>query len=101
MLSLFVDFANAMFQPFSIFAIGSSPGQAVYDPFLGSGTTIIAAELTGRAAISIEIAPAYVDVAVRRWQNFTGQQAVLDGDGRSLDQIAAERSPQTTAVDAA
>jgi hypothetical protein len=38
---------------------------------------------------------------VKRWQNFTGQQAVLDGDGRSFDQIATERSPQTTAVDAA
>jgi hypothetical protein len=50
---------------------------------------------------AIEIAPAYVDVAVKRWQNFTGQQAVLDGDGRSFDQIATERSPQTTAVDAA
>jgi hypothetical protein len=72
----------------------SRPGQAVYDPFLGSGTTIIAAEIIGRVAISIEIAPAYVDVAVRRWQNFTGQQATLDGFGRSFDQIAAERGPQ-------
>jgi DNA modification methylase len=69
----------------------SSPGQAVYDPFLGSGTTIIAAEIIGRVAISIEIAPAYVDVAMRRWQNFTGEQATLDGNGRSFDQIAAER----------
>jgi DNA modification methylase len=81
----------------------SSPGQAVYEPFLGSGTTIIAAEMTGRRCHAIEIAPAYIDVAVRRWQNFTGQQATLDGDGRSFDQIAAERSPQTAtaAVDAA
>ena len=84
-------------------ANNSWPGQAVYDPFLGSGTTIIAAEIIGRVAIAIEITPAYVDVAVRRWQNFTGQQATLDGDGRSFDQIAAERSPQTAtaAVDAA
>jgi DNA modification methylase len=45
----------------------ASPGQAVYEPFSGSGTTIIAAEMTGRACHAIEIAPAYVDVAVKRW----------------------------------
>jgi len=59
----------------------SSPGQAVYEPFSGSGTTIIAAEMTGRACHAIELSPAYVDVAVRRWQAFTGQQATLEGDG--------------------
>jgi DNA modification methylase len=79
----------------------SSPGQAVYEPFLGSGTTIIAAEMTGRRCHAIEIAPAYIDVAVRRWQDFTGQQATLDGDGRDFDQIAAERVPQTAGVEAA
>ena len=46
----------------------SSPGQAVYEPFIGSGTTIIAAEMTGRVCHAIELSPAYVDVAVRRWQ---------------------------------
>jgi hypothetical protein len=68
----------------------SSPGQAVYEPFSGSGTTIIAAEMTARVAHAIEITPAYVDVAVKRWQEFTGQQAVLDGDGRSFDDVAAQ-----------
>jgi DNA modification methylase len=53
----------------------SSPGQAVYDPFVGSGTTIIAAEMTGRACHAIEISPAYCDVTVLRWQQFTGQTA--------------------------
>ena len=53
----------------------SSPGQAVYDPFLGSGTTVIAAEMEGRSAFCLEISPAYVDVAVQRWQNFTGLKA--------------------------
>jgi len=53
----------------------SSPGQAVYDPFVGSGTTIVAAEMTGRACHAIEISPAYCDVAVLRWQQFTGQTA--------------------------
>src|SRR5436853_2443329 len=70
----------------------ASPGQAVYEPFSGSGTTIIAAEMTSRVCHAIEIAPAYVDVAVKRWQEFTGQQAVLDGDGRSFDTVAAQRA---------
>ena len=69
----------------------SSPGQAVYEPFSGSGTTIIAAEMTGRAAYAMELSPEYVDVAVKRWQDFTGQKATLEGDGRSFDEIAEER----------
>ena len=52
----------------------SSPGQAVYEPFSGSGTTIIAAEMTGRSCHAIELDPVYVDVAVTRWQEFTGQE---------------------------
>lgn len=70
----------------------SSPGQAVYEPFSGSGTTIIAAEMTGRYCHAIEIDPAYVDVAVRRWQDFAGQKATLEGDGRTFEEIAAERA---------
>ena len=62
----------------------SSPGQAVYEPFMGSGTTLIAAETTGRVCLGIELNPAYVDVAVERWQRFTGQAAVLDGGGREF-----------------
>jgi len=53
----------------------SSPGQAVYEPFSGSGTTIIAAEMTGRACHAIEISPIYVDIAVKRWEEFTGKTA--------------------------
>jgi DNA modification methylase len=61
----------------------SKPGDSVYDPFLGSGTTIIAAEMTGRACYAIEIDPVYVDVAIARWQNFTGKRAaILDGKRR-------------------
>jgi len=66
----------------------SSPGQAVYEPFSGSGTTIIAAEMTGRACYAIELNPAYVDVAVKRWQDFTGQKAVLESDGLTFDETA-------------
>jgi len=53
----------------------SKPGDSVYEPFSGSGTTIIAAEQTGRICYAMELSPQYVDVAVRRWQNFTGKQA--------------------------
>ena len=70
----------------------SSPGQAVYDPFVGSGTTIIAAEMTGRACHAIELYPPYVDVAVLRWQNFTGQEATHADTGRSFAALAAARA---------
>jgi DNA modification methylase len=71
----------------------SNPGQAVYDPFLGSGTTLIAAETIGRVCLAMELEPRYVDVAERRWQAFTGMMACLLGDGRSFEVIAAERLP--------
>uniref|UniRef100_UPI000DD488B8 DNA-methyltransferase n=1 Tax=Oceanibium sediminis TaxID=2026339 RepID=UPI000DD488B8 len=69
----------------------SSPGQAVYEPFSGSGTTIIAAETTGRACCAMELDPPYVDVAVTRWEAFTGETAVLEGDGRTYAEVAGER----------
>jgi DNA modification methylase len=75
----------------------SSPGQAVYEPFCGSGTTIIAAEMSGRSCYAIELLGQYVDVAVERWQAFTGKSATLDGDGRSFVAIAAERQPRPDA----
>lgn len=59
----------------------SSPGQAVYEPFCGSGTTIIAAEQTGRVCYAMELSPQYVDVAVKRWQAFTGKRATLESTG--------------------
>ena len=69
----------------------SSPGQAVFDPFMGSGTTLIAAETTGRVCLGIELNPAYVDVAVERWQQFTGQQAELEGDACCFAEIRDRR----------
>jgi DNA modification methylase len=50
--------------------------------------------MTGRACHAIELSPAYVDVAVKRWEAFTGATAVLEGDGRSLAEIAAHRARQ-------
>ncbi len=72
----------------------SSPGQAVYEPFMGSGTTLIAADTTGRVCYGIELNPAYVDVAVQRWQQFTGKHAVLEGAGTSFDDLRSERGSQ-------
>lgn len=58
-------------------------GGAVYEPFCGTGTTIIAAEQLGRCSLSMELVPQYVDLAVRRWQDFTGKPAVLERTGDS------------------
>jgi len=66
----------------------SSPGQAVYEPFSGSGTTIMAGEMTGRSVHAIELNPAYVDVAIKRWQDFTGLDAVLEENGRAFNSIS-------------
>lgn len=74
----------------------SSAGQAVYEPFSGSGTTIIAGEMTGRSIHAIELSPAYVDVAVIRWQEFTGEKAVHE-DGRLFDDMRAERTDKVAA----
>ena len=69
----------------------SSPGQAVYEPFAGSFTTGIAAEMTGRACLAIELNPAYVDVGVLRWQGFTGELAIHEETGRTFAELAADR----------
>ncbi len=65
----------------------------VLDPFGGSGSTLIAAEKTGRQARLVELDPAYVDTILLRWQRFTGRAATLGGDSRSFEELAAERSP--------
>lgn len=70
----------------------SSPGQAVYEPFSGSGTTIIAGEMTGRSVYAIELNPSYVDVAVERWRAFTGQEAVLEATGETFEDVRANRA---------
>jgi DNA modification methylase len=69
----------------------SAPGEAVYDPFLGSGTTLIAAELTRRICFGIDIDPRYCDVVIERWQRLTGSAAILDGDGRCFADLKDQR----------
>ncbi len=72
----------------------SSKGRdTVLDPFGGSGTTLISCEKAERQARLIELEPKYCDVIIRRWQEFTGREASLDGDGRSFAAIAVERNP--------
>ncbi|MFW4597507.1 site-specific DNA-methyltransferase [Pseudomonas aeruginosa] len=70
----------------------SRPGNVVLDPFGGSGTTLIAAEKSGRLARLIELDPKYVDVIVRRWQGWTGKQATRESDGALFDDQATSDS---------
>jgi DNA modification methylase len=72
----------------------------ILDPFMGSGTTVIAAERTGRRAYGIEIDPAYVDVAVRRWQTYSGKTATLLATGQTFEEVQETRLPAPSAQDA-
>lgn len=70
----------------------SRRGSIILDAFAGSGTTIVAAEQIGRRAFCLELDPAYVDVAIRRWQRLTSCDAVLEVTGETFDELAAGRS---------
>jgi DNA modification methylase len=70
----------------------SGLGDVIYDPFLGCGTSLIAAEMTGRVCYGLEINPAYVDVAVRRWQVFTGRAAQHQASDHSFDECAVRHN---------
>jgi DNA modification methylase len=72
-------------------------GELVYDPFLGSGTTLAAAELTERICCGIELDPKYIDVAVLRWQTLSSKKATLDGDGRTFEEVAEARRRRNAA----
>lgn len=65
----------------------SAPGDVIAAPFGGTGPEIIAAERTGRTCVAIDLEPAYVDVMVRRWQDFTGKDAVRESDGAKFDEV--------------
>src|SRR3954454_13896631 len=69
----------------------SARGGLVLDAFMGSGTTLMAGEKVGRRVYGIECNPAYVDVAIRRWQAFTRQEAMLDETGQTFAEVLAER----------
>jgi DNA modification methylase len=69
----------------------SARGEAVLDAFLGSGTTLMAADRVGRICCGIELDPAYVDVAIRRWQNYTGDVAVHAKSSKRFDEVAVSK----------
>jgi DNA modification methylase len=70
----------------------SRVGDLVFDPFGGSGTTLIAAETTERTAALLELDPKYADVIVERWQRYTGKSALLEGSGERFAALQAERA---------
>ena len=76
----------------------SKRGGLVLDPFCGSGTVLIAAERTGRKARGLEIDPLYVDVAVRRWETYTGKSAVLASSCETFETIEEQRAAQAAAA---
>ena len=76
----------------------SRRGSIILDAFAGSGSTIMAAEQIGRRAFCIEIEPRYVDVAVRRWQRFTGRDAALDCNGQTFDEVLTSRASKYSRV---
>ena len=69
-------------------------GELVFDPFLGSGTTLAAAELTERVCYGLELDPKYVDVVIARWEQLAGKKATLEADGRTFDEVAQERKKE-------
>jgi DNA modification methylase len=70
----------------------SRRGDIVLDPFMGSGTTIMAAERVGRRGYGLELDPHYVDAAVRRWQAYTRRDASLTGTGETFDELCLART---------
>lgn len=77
----------------------TSKGDVVLDSFLGSGTTILAAEKIGRRGYGMECEPRYVDIAIQRWETYTKSEAVLEGDGRTFAEVRAERLESRNDID--
>jgi hypothetical protein len=74
----------------------TAPGEIVLDGFLGSGTTLLAAERTKRRAYGLEIDPAYVDVAITRWRDVTGHEPMLESTGEAFPEVERRRAKETT-----
>jgi DNA modification methylase len=76
----------------------TNPGDALYEPFLGSGSMLVACELTGRICYAIEIDALYIDVALRRFIDLTGEEPILEETGETFSQVAARRAAETAAA---
>jgi DNA modification methylase len=76
----------------------SGGGDLVYDPFLGSGTTVIAAHKSGRVCLGLELDPVYVDVIVQRWATFTGGVPIHLATGKTMAELKADRHGKKTAA---
>ena len=70
----------------------TAPGELVVDPFLGSGTTLLAAERTRRRCVGVEIEPSYVDLTIRRWQAMTGGEAIHAATGMTFEEARRDRT---------
>lgn len=70
----------------------SKPQSIILDPFMGSGSTLLAGEMVGRHVYGLEIDPEYVDVSIRRWQAFTHRDAILESTGQTFEEVEAERN---------
>jgi DNA modification methylase len=70
----------------------SKPQSIVLDPFMGSGSTLLAGEMLGRHVYGLEIDPEYVDVSIRRWQAFTHRDAILESTGQTFEEVETERN---------
>jgi hypothetical protein len=81
-----------------ILKLFSAPGGSVFEPYAGSGTTIIAAETCQRRCLALELKPEYVDLAVRRWQTFTKKPAILESNSRTFEQVGRDRAKRTRAA---
>ncbi|MEH6949743.1 site-specific DNA-methyltransferase [Nitrobacter sp. NHB1] len=74
----------------------SKPQSVVLDPFMGSGSTLLAGEMVGRHVYGLEIDPEYADVSIRRWQAFTHRDAILESSGQTFEEVEAERNSTVT-----
>ena len=73
-----------------IVRVSSNLGDIVLDPFLGSGTTLMAAERVGRICYGMELDPLYTDTIIRRWQKWTGEKAIHPASGKTFDEYSTE-----------
>lgn len=78
----------------------SAPGDWIYDPFGGSGTTLMAAEMTGRFCAMMELDPVYCDMIISRWQKYTGKNGKLLSNGRDFAEVAMDRTDRNCEVNA-